>query len=790
MGGLAGHMSHLYDNPKLTFSKLKEIFIAAADGELEGTEKTDGQNLYLSFSVPDQKMEFTEDDDGPGRAARNKGNIKSGGLTVKQVVDKFSDHPNQELKKSFSQALRAFEKVVKSFPREKQVEIFGPDTNIYYNAEIINPNTPNVINYDKKLVTLHRGGGGYFDKETGSPEEVEGRDHETGELVVKERDISANAEMLAQALEGVVQDMESQGGFEVIMDAVQKLQGLEDKAALNKALADLDAKISDEGISDNQMIIEYIMARIGTIITRKGIKLKPETYDLVLKRLLLQNKTYRDAYGVTNMPSELRPKKIKAGLTARDKNKIEYIFTHSKDILKQAIQPIENVVHDFSVAMLAGLESLFILDNKKGVEKIRQKVRAAKEKIETEDSKENLNTFLRQMEKLKSIENISTAAEGFVFDYDGHTYKFTGNFAPINQILGIGKYEGRGELPSLEKGKTYHVPRETGLAAKGRMKLESDALVQEVMNILLKEKEEKLDAIYLPGGFKPPHKGHWTMVQNAAESHPGVPVYIVSGKVPRDGITLDNAEKVWNIYIEESGLDNIELIKVDEPIVRTDAQGNPRINKDGAVSVSTNPWEWIKKNVPGNKNNIGIVYSEKDKNYDTLADAHLGGFENLTVTPIMVSACPDEDRGCALSATNFRQALKQREGFEAFIPEFAANRADDILNILGGSEEEPAEELGSNPLEEMLFSIIEEVILERAVKRSCKKKSKTKSGKRKSGNCAVISHETGKQKACYDNCGDANAVMNLEEIRYGRRRHGCSFCSLPSTKSERYKNLY
>ena len=57
--------------------------------------------------------------------------------------------------------------MVRSFPRDKQIEIFGPDTDIYYNAEIINPDTPNVINYDKKYVTIHRGGGGYFDKETG-----------------------------------------------------------------------------------------------------------------------------------------------------------------------------------------------------------------------------------------------------------------------------------------------------------------------------------------------------------------------------------------------------------------------------------------------------------------------------------------------------------------------------------------------------------------------------------------------------------------------------------------------
>ena len=283
--------------------------------------------------------------------------------------------------------------------------------------------------------------------------------------------------------------------------------------------------------------------------------------------------------------------------------------------------------------------------------------------------------------------------------------------------------------------------------------------INEVIDTLLKEKEEKLDAIYLPGGFKPPHRGHWSMVQNAAEKHPGVPVYIVSGKVPREGVTLDQAEKVWNIYIKESGLDNIELIKVDEPIVRTNKEGEDLIKKDGSKSMSTNPWEWIKKNVPGNKNNIGIVYSDKDENYDAIAKATLGGFANLKVTPVMVSACPDEDRSCALSATNFRQAIKEKEGFEAFIPEFAADRANEICNILGGEEKEEI----NTEIQEMIYEMIEEAILERAVKKPCKKKSKTKSGKRKSGNCAVISHKTGKQKACYDTCSDAHSVMDLEE---------------------------
>ena len=38
MGGVAGHMDHLYDNPSLTFSKMIEIMEAASSGELTTEE--------------------------------------------------------------------------------------------------------------------------------------------------------------------------------------------------------------------------------------------------------------------------------------------------------------------------------------------------------------------------------------------------------------------------------------------------------------------------------------------------------------------------------------------------------------------------------------------------------------------------------------------------------------------------------------------------------------------------------------------------------------------------------
>ena len=46
MGGVAGHMDHLYDNRNLTFEKMKEIMLAGADAELSTEEKVDGQNLF------------------------------------------------------------------------------------------------------------------------------------------------------------------------------------------------------------------------------------------------------------------------------------------------------------------------------------------------------------------------------------------------------------------------------------------------------------------------------------------------------------------------------------------------------------------------------------------------------------------------------------------------------------------------------------------------------------------------------------------------------------------------
>ena len=72
MGGIAGHMNHVYDNLNLTFSGLLDIFTQAAAGNLSPTEKVDGQNLYFTYDLRDNKVKFERRPDEAANGGINK----------------------------------------------------------------------------------------------------------------------------------------------------------------------------------------------------------------------------------------------------------------------------------------------------------------------------------------------------------------------------------------------------------------------------------------------------------------------------------------------------------------------------------------------------------------------------------------------------------------------------------------------------------------------------------------------------------------------------------------------
>ena len=85
MGGVFGHMSHIYDNPYMTFGQIKDVMNKASAGELRGTEKTDGQNLFVSYNIKD----------GTVREARNKGRRVPGGPRKRQGLARATCRGNE-----------------------------------------------------------------------------------------------------------------------------------------------------------------------------------------------------------------------------------------------------------------------------------------------------------------------------------------------------------------------------------------------------------------------------------------------------------------------------------------------------------------------------------------------------------------------------------------------------------------------------------------------------------------------------------------------------------------------
>ena len=408
MGGVAGHMSHLYDNPSLKFSQMMDIFKAAANGELEGTEKTDGQNLFVGYNVAE----------GKAKAARNKSNVRQGGLDAAGLAQKFAGRGTVE--QAFNEAFQTFELAAQSLPRKTQREVFGDGVNniVFYNAEIQDPRNANVVNYDTKLLNIHRVGHFAVDLKTGE---------------ILDIDVGPSAVKLESSLDQMQRAIANQE-FKVQMNAIRRLEGLSDDRHLNYALDRLNRILDDAGISDNQTVGDYVVARLLPVI-RNQVSLPEEKENMLIKKLLVIKGIH-----IRLIKKDLNPTQTQA---------INMLISNSKAIVQNAIQPLEDIVHDFAVEMIRDLKSAFILDQDPEVKRLQAETDQAIKGIEASGNEEAMEILRKQMQKLKTIENVSTAAEGFVFDYDGYTYKFTGNFAPMNQLLGLFKY-GRGNIPAMQ----------------------------------------------------------------------------------------------------------------------------------------------------------------------------------------------------------------------------------------------------------------------------------------------------------------------------------------------------
>ena len=477
MGGVAGHMDHLYDNPDLTFGKMKEILQAAADGELETEEKVDGQNIFLSYSLKDKEHIYIPSEGTNARAARNKGNLLNAGMDATELAEKFAGHSSPGIKNAFVNSFKAFEKAVGALSPKEKLKIFGPDTNIWYNAEVMDPGTEtedgikdpddpgavNVIKYDGKTIKIHNVGHFSFDRKTGEKHPIPDGSLET---------LDAAFDRMQEKLSG--------DKFSLARKAIIQLQKMESNEVLSSTLSRINQQITNENLSDSSTMQEYVYSRLQNGLDSD---LPDRLKDEIVKYLM-------------ELPGNIGLRELKKNVSPENLKDLVDIINNKRMLLQQAIEPLELAIHDFAVELLKGLKSVFIANTDKEVERLRHNLSIAVKEMTAGgfEDPQKMVIMQKHLNKIKDFSQVNTPVEAVVFDYDGHTYKFSGNFAPLNQILGMYKY-GRikGKTPpNPSKSNPGEVP-----TSEGFLSFASD-LIQEQEEGNIKREKARQFVLSLP----------------------------------------------------------------------------------------------------------------------------------------------------------------------------------------------------------------------------------------------------------------------------------------------------
>jgi nicotinamide mononucleotide adenylyltransferase len=159
----------------------------------------------------------------------------------------------------------------------------------------------------------------------------------------------------------------------------------------------------------------------------------------------------------------------------------------------------------------------------------------------------------------------------------------------------------------------------------------------------LLENESQVTALY-GGGFKPPTKGHFEVVEKTLRDHPEITkFYIVIGSGVRNNITQDESYSIWNIY-KQYLPSQVEIVTSQSPLkyIKDYLEENPDIKTYAVLGTRE-----------GNEGDIEDFVKRKDffEKYG----------ENVEVLNIVT--------GDGISGTNARKAATQsKEEFFKYIP--------------------------------------------------------------------------------------------------------------------------
>ncbi len=630
MGGVAGHMAHLSEDTDLTFNEIVSILGKVANAEIDNaTEKVDGQNLFLSWTLtPDGEVEVARA--GDARTARNAGDIKKGGMTTDEYISKWAGHPAES---AFTNGFKAISTALRKLSPEDLEAIFANGQR-YVNMEIMYPDNPNIILYSSPNVVLH--GLQDFGEEEVTPEM---------RSLTKQKFTK-----LVNLVDGAVEKVGDEN-WNINGPKLVALKKLADGTALDEVTSKIESFAAPVGMGAT--LGDYIEQVVKGYTEQAGMP--AGVTENLITLMLRPDEAKEKGITVVNLKKGL-PKELQTMVSNLGAK------TKSRKYIASILKPIEVAISDFAIEVLRGVKSYFVSDNDQEVARMRAELEqsiAYLKNLQASGDEKMGELIDTQLAKLGDIENLASSMEGVVFEYppgSDKIYKLTGAFAMANQIIGRARRSGMTEEEELD------------------------------IEIIDDESEDPVvDADYpktvavVPGAFKPPHKGHLDMVRKYAAGADEVVVIISKptkqGRYLPDGteITSEDSLKIW------------QALAADLSNVRIEA------SKDHASPV-TAAYDFIGDKGPLNIGDTVILgASTKDDDWKRWLSAKQYVKDGVKLIDPERSAVSPTTRpsGEPYSATAFRSALGGALDNRAEIADFVgAENVDAVLNILGLSNVE------------------------------------------------------------------------------------------------------
>lgn len=403
--GAAGHINHPYEDSGLTFGEIKDMIRDMFLGKITDiTEKVDGMNIFASV-----------DESGRTIFARNKSQLFDQHLTIDDLKSNLAWDDN--IRSAFVLAAETITSVFNNIKDKESFFIYDDKADrVFYrkwcNFEIVCDSARNVVPYVENIIVFN----GF---------KVSVVDYNIDVNPKSKKDVidNPNEEDTYKVYDAM--KLTDSKNFKVKEPLRVMIRTSEDAAnkLIGKYIDLIDGIIDEYKLSDESTILDYKREAFWRILLKSDIVGRIERGELAK---LCSRCVDKSSVQLRDFKEPFDRERVK-------KFEEKELYSATKSVMR----PLDKLFMDFGNDVIKVCTNLQNESSKEQtIEKIKDTVKKAIDEIEKSKDQKKIKRFENLMSYIDNNPDINYT-EGLVYRRNGRTYKITGTFSVLNQIVNL-----------------------------------------------------------------------------------------------------------------------------------------------------------------------------------------------------------------------------------------------------------------------------------------------------------------------------------------------------------------